>query len=139
MEIIRGSSDTDAARTTLMERFELSEIQATHILDMPLRRLTELETSKLRDEHAELQKLMKYLNGLLKSPTKRRGLIGDELKEIREKFTDVRRSKIVPDEGDMSLEDLIADEEIVVTVTANGYVKAVNASAYKSQGRGVAA
>ncbi|MEK7252803.1 MAG: DNA gyrase subunit A [Actinomycetota bacterium] len=136
VEIIRGSSDTDAARTTLMERFELSEIQATHILDMPLRRLTELETSKLRDEHAELQKLMKYLNGLLKSPTKRRGLIGDELKEIREKFTDVRRSKIVPDEGDMSLEDLIADEEIVVTVTANGYVKAVNASAYKSQGRG---
>ena len=136
VEIIRGSSDTDAARTTLMERFELSEIQATHILDMPLRRLTELETSKLRDEHAELQKLMKYLNGLLKSPTKRRGLIGDELKEIREKFADVRRSKIVPDEGDMSLEDLIADEEIVVTVTANGYVKAVNASAYKSQGRG---
>ena len=122
-----------------MERFELSEIQATHILDMPLRRLTELETSKLREEYDELKKLMKYLNGLLKSPTKRRGLIGDELKEIREKFADERRSKMVPDEGDMSLEDLIADEEIVVTVTANGYVKAVNASAYKSQGHGVAA
>ncbi len=134
--IIRGSSDTETARTTLMERFELSEIQATHILDMPLRRLTELETSKLREEYDELKKLMKYLNGLLKSPTKRRALIGDELKEIREKFADQRRSRVIPDEGDMSLEDLIADDEVVVTVTANGYVKAVNASAYKSQGRG---
>ena len=136
VEIIRGSSDTDAARENLMERFELSEIQATHILDMPLRRLTELETSKLRDEYDELQKLINYLNGLLKSPAKRRALIGQELQEIREKFGDKRRSKVIPDEGDMSLEDLIADEEIVVTVTANGYVKAVNASAYKSQGRG---
>ena len=136
VEIIRGSSDTDAARENLIERFELSEIQATHILDMPLRRLTELETSKLRDEYDELQKLINYLNGLLKSPAKRRALIGQELQEIREKFGDKRRSKVIPDEGDMSLEDLIADEEIVVTVTANGYVKAVNASAYKSQGRG---
>jgi DNA gyrase subunit A len=136
VEIIRNSADTDEARATLMERFELSEIQATHILDMPLRRLTELETSKLREEHAELQKLIKYLNGLLKSPAKRRTLIGDELREIRDKFADDRRSRIIADEGDMSLEDLIADEEVVVTVTANGYIKAVNASAYKRQGRG---
>jgi DNA gyrase subunit A len=124
VEIIRNSADTDEARATLMERFELSEIQAAHILDMPLRRLTELETSKLREEYDELQKLIKYLNGLLKSPAKRRALIGAELREIREKY------------GDMSLEDLIADEEVVVTVTANGYIKAVNASAYKRQGRG---
>jgi DNA gyrase subunit A len=136
VEIIRNSADTDEARATLMERFELSEVQATHILDMPLRRLTELETSKLREEYDELKKLIKYLNGLLKSPAKRRALIGDELREIREKFADDRRSRIIADEGDMSLEDLIADEEVVVTVTANGYIKAVNASAYKRQGRG---
>ncbi len=136
VEIIRNSADTEAARGTLMQRFELTEIQATHILDMPLRRLTELETSKLREEHDELQKLIKYLNGLLKSPAKRRALIGDELREIREKFGDDRRSRIIADDGDMSLEDLIADEEVVVTVTANGYLKAVNASSYKRQGRG---
>lgn len=134
--IIRGSADTESARVTLMERFSLSEIQASHILDMPLRRLTELETSKLREEFDELQKLIKYLNGLLKSPAQRRALIGKELTEIRDKFADDRRSKIIPDDGDMSLEDLIADEEIVVTVTANGYIKAVNASAYKRQARG---
>ncbi|MEX2419857.1 MAG: DNA gyrase subunit A, partial [Acidimicrobiia bacterium] len=134
--VIRGSKDTDTARTALMKKFKLSEIQATHILDMPLRRLTALETTKLREEHAELLKLIKYLNGLLKSPTKRRALIAAELKEIREKFGDNRRSIFIPDDGDMTLEDLIADEEIVVTVTANGYVKAVNASAYKKQGRG---
>ncbi len=134
--IIRGSDDTDAARAALMEEFELSEIQAQHILDMPLRRLTALETSKLREEYEDLQKLMKHLNGLLKSPAKRRKLIGEELKEIREKFGDRRRSRIIPDEGDLSLEDLIADEEIVVTVTANGYIKAVNASSYRRQGRG---
>ncbi|HSM01956.1 MAG TPA: DNA gyrase subunit A [Acidimicrobiia bacterium] len=136
VKIIRGSEDTDAARTALMKKFKLSEIQATHILDMPLRRLTALETGKLREEHEELQKLIKYLQGLLKSPAKRRKLIGTELKEIREKFADERRSVFIPDDGDMTLEDLIADEEIVVTVTANGYVKAVNASAYKRQGRG---
>jgi DNA gyrase subunit A len=134
--VIRGSKDTDTARTALMKKFKLSEIQATHILDMPLRRLTALETTKLREEHAELLKLIKYLNGLLKSPAKRRALIATELKEIREKFGDNRRSIFIPDDGDMTLEDLIADEEIVVTVTANGYVKAVNASAYKKQGRG---
>lgn len=134
--IIRGSEDTDAARTALMETFDLSEVQAQHILDMPLRRLTALETNKLREEHEELAKLIKHLKGLLRSPAKRRKLIANELGEIREKFADDRRSRIIPDEGDLSLEDLIADEEIVVTVTANGYLKAVNASSYRRQGRG---
>jgi DNA gyrase subunit A len=136
VKIIRGSDDTDAARTSLMSNFELSEVQAQHILDMPLRRLTALETTKLRDEYDELQKLIKFLNGLLKSPAKRRKVIADELEEIREKFADDRRSRIIPDEGDLSLEDLIADEEIVITISANGYVKAVNANSYKRQGRG---
>ncbi|MCJ7726716.1 MAG: DNA gyrase subunit A, partial [Acidimicrobiia bacterium] len=134
--IIRGSADTDVARAALMKSLKLSEIQASHILDMPLRRLTALETGKLRDEMAELQKLIKYLTDLLKSPEKRRKLIATELQVVRDKFADERRSRIIPDEGDMSLEDLIADEDIVVTVTANGYVKAVNTTAYRRQGRG---
>ena len=134
--IIRGAKDVESARKALMKKFGLSEIQATHILDMPLRRLTALETSKLREEMAELQKLIKYLTGLLGSPAKRRKLIASELSEVREKFADERRSRIIPDDGDMSLEDLIADEEIIVTVTANGYIKAVNAISYRRQVRG---
>ncbi len=136
VKLIRGSKDTDTAKTGLMKRFKLSEIQAQHILDMPLRRLTALETGKLREEYEELQKTITYLKGLLKSPAKRRTLIASELEEIKEKFGDTRRSQFIPDDGDMTLEDLIADEEIVVTVTANGYVKAVNATAYRKQGRG---
>ncbi len=136
IKIIRGSKDTDAARTALMKKFELSEIQATHILDMPLRRLTALETEKLQEEHEDLEKLIKHLKSLLRSPAKRRKMIATELEEIKEKYADDRRSRIIPDEGDLSLEDLIADEEIVVTVTANGYIKAVNASSYRRQGRG---
>ena len=137
VQVIRSSRDTETARRALMERFELSEIQATHILDMPLRRLTALETGKLREEAEELARLIKYLKGLLASPDQRRKLIGEELTALRQKFGDERRTRIVPDEeGDLTIEDLIADEEVVVTVTANGYVKAVNASAYKRQGRG---
>ncbi len=134
--IIRGSADTETARHSLIERFDLSEIQANHILDMPLRRLTALETSKLREEYEELQKQISYLESLLKSPAKRRELIAGELTEIREKYADPRRSRIIPDEGDLSLEDLIADEDLVVTVTAGQYVKSTLASAYRPQGRG---
>jgi DNA gyrase subunit A len=136
VQIIRSSTDTEAARAALMKRFEFSEVQATHILDMPLRRLTALETGKLREEQAELLKLIRHLKGLLASPEKRRALISEELTALKEKYGDGRRTRIVADEGDLSLEDLIADEEVVVTVTANGYVKAVNASAYRRQGRG---
>jgi DNA gyrase subunit A len=136
VKTIRSSADTDAARAGLMKKFALSEVQASHILDMPLRRLTALETDKLRQEYEELQALIRFLQGLLKSPAERRTLIADELRQVREKYGDGRRSRIVPDEGDLSLEDLIADEELVVTVSVNGYVKAVNASAYKTQGRG---
>ncbi len=136
VSIIRGSSDTEAARGALMERFSLSEVQATHILDMPLRRLTQLETSKLQDEHRELMATIEYLEGLLADPAKRRALIAEELAEIREKYADDRRTRIVPDEGDLSLEDLIADDDLVVTVTDSGYLKSTNASSYRRQGRG---
>ena len=136
VKVIRGSKDTDAAKTALMKKFKLSEIQAGHILDMPLRRLTALETSKLREESDSLAATIKYLKGLLKSPKQRRDLIAEELVDIRENFANPRRSRIIPDEGEMSLEDLIADEELVVTLTAGGYVKSVSASVYKRQGRG---
>ena len=103
---------------------------------MPLRRLTALETTKLRDERAELQRTIDYLNGLLADPGSRRSLIATELIEIKEKFSNPRRSRIIPDEGEMSLEDLIADDKLVVTVTANGYIKSVSANVYRHQGRG---
>jgi DNA gyrase subunit A len=119
-----------------MERFELSEVQATHILDMPLRRLTALETGKLREEHEQLQELIAELEDLLGNEEKRRALIGEELNVIRDKFGDARRSRIIPDTGEASLEDLIADEELVVTVSAAGYVKSVLAMTYRTQGRG---
>jgi DNA gyrase subunit A len=136
VEIIKASEDVGAAREALMERFELSEVQATHILDMPLRRLTALETGKLREEHAQLLEVIASLESLLASEAKRRALVGEELTEIRDKFGDVRRSRIIPDTGDASLEDLIADEELVVTVSAAGYVKSVLANTYRTQGRG---
>ncbi len=136
VQIIRSSANVDEARSALMERFSLSEIQANHILDMPLRRLTALETTKLRDELAELQATIEYLESLLADEMKRRALIGEELAEIRDKFADDRRSRIIPDSGEMSLEDLIADEDLVVTVSSAGYVKSVLAKAYRTQGRG---
>ncbi len=136
VKIIRGSEDVDEARASLMTSFELSEIQANHILDMPLRRLTALETSKLREEHAELMKTIKDLQDILKKDSRQRAVIAAELTEIRDKYGDARRSRIVPDEGDMSLEDLIADEELVVTISSAGYVKSVLAKAYRTQGRG---
>ena len=136
IQIIRGSEDTDAARAALIERFELSELQARAILDMPLRRLTSLETNKLREEYQGLQELIEDLELILAEPARRRAIIADELSEIRDKYADERRSRIVPDEGDLSLEDLIADDELVVTISANGYMKSVTASTYRAQGRG---
>jgi DNA gyrase subunit A len=136
VQIIRSSETVDDARAALMAELDLSEIQANHILDMPLRRLTALETNKLREELQELEATIAYLQGLLGDEAKRRALIADELGEIRDKFADDRKSQIIPDAGDMSLEDLIADEELVVSVSAAGYVKSVLAKAYRTQGRG---
>ncbi len=134
--IIRASENVDVARSALMEAFELSEIQANHILDMPLRRLTALETNKLRDELEEINTTISYLEGLLADEGLRRGLIGEELREIRERYSDSRRSRIIPDSGEMSLEDLIADEELVISISSSGYVKSVLANAYRTQARG---
>lgn len=134
--IIRASENVDVARSGLMEAFELSEIQANHILDMPLRRLTALETNKLRGELEEIKTTISYLEGVLADEALRRGLIGEELIEIRDRFSDNRRSRIIPDSGEMSLEDLIADEELVISISSSGYVKSVLSNAYRTQARG---
>jgi DNA gyrase subunit A len=136
IRIIRGSADTADARSNLIERFELSEIQANAILDMPLRRLTALEVDKLRTELAELQALISDLEAILADPKRRWAIIRDDLGEIKETYGESRRSRIIPDEGDLSLEDLIADDELIVTVSESGYIKSVPASTYKTQGRG---
>ncbi len=136
VELIRSAADVDEARGGLMAGFGLTEIQAQHILDMPLRRLTALEQDKIRDEHAELQKTIKDLKAILKDPRKVRSLIAAELKEIRDRFGDERRSKIVPDEGEFDIEDLIADEDLVISVSRDGYIKSVPLDTYRQQGRG---
>ncbi|CAN5134241.1 DNA gyrase subunit A [soil metagenome] len=134
--IIRSSSDTPNARTRLMDRFALSEIPANAILDMPLRRLTALEVNKLRDELVALIELITDLEAILANPARRRTIIREDLTEIEEKFAQPRRSLLIPDEGEMSLEDLIADDELIVTVSASGYLKSVPANTYRTQGRG---
>jgi DNA gyrase subunit A len=136
IKIIRGSADTAEARGNLIERFELSEIQANAILDMPLRRLTALEVDKLRTELAELRDVITELQSILADPKRRWAIIREELTQINEEFGEDRKSRIVPDEGDLSLEDLIADDELIVTVSDSGYIKSVAASTYKTQARG---
>ncbi len=136
IRIIRGSADTAEARANLISGFELSEIQANAILDMPLRRLTALEVDKLRNELAELQDTITDLESILADPKRRWSIIKEELTSVRDEFANERKSRLVPDEGDLSLEDLIADDELIITVSATGYVKSVPASTYRTQGRG---
>jgi DNA gyrase subunit A len=136
IKIIRGSADTADARANLVANFELTEIQANAILDMPLRRLTALEVDKLRTELTELHETITELESILADPKRRWSIIKEELTSIRDDFAEGRRSRIVPDEGDLSLEDLIADDELIITVSATGYVKSVPASTYRTQGRG---
>ncbi len=134
--LIRAAADVEEARGGLMATFGLSEAQAQHILDMPLRRLTALEQDKIREEHAELQKTIKELKAILKSEARVRSIIADELREVKERFADERRSRLVPDEGEFDIEDLIADEDLVICVSRDGYIKSVPLDTYKKQGRG---
>jgi DNA gyrase subunit A len=136
IKIIRGSADTEEARTKLMKRFKLTEIQANHILDMPLRRLTRLEREKLEEEHKELQATIKRLKALLKDPKKIRSLIKDELREIKEKYGDERRTELRAEEGEIDLEDLVTVQDVVITVSRAGYVKRLPTETYRRQGRG---
>ncbi|GGF13551.1 DNA gyrase subunit A [Flavobacterium limi] len=134
--IIRGSKNTEEAREKLIERFSLSDIQARAIVEMRLRQLTGLEQDKLRAEFEELMKLIEHLKALLADVNLRTDLIKEELVEIRDKYGDERRSQIEYSGGDVSIEDLIADENVVITISHAGYIKRTNLTEYKTQNRG---
>ena len=136
IKIIRASKDGDQARAGLIERFKLSEIQARAIVEMRLRQLTGLEQDKLRAEYEDIMKLINYLKELLASEEMRMQVIKDELAEMREKYGDDRRSQIEYSGGDVSIEDLIADESVVITISHAGYIKRTSLSEYKTQNRG---
>ncbi|WP_395075773.1 DNA gyrase subunit A [Flavobacterium sp.] len=134
--LIRSSKNTDEAKEKLIERFKLSDIQARAIVEMRLRQLTGLEQDKLRAEYEEIKKLIEYLQGLLADVNLRTALIKEELEDMREKYGDARRSQIEYSGGDVSIEDLIADENVVITISHAGYIKRTNLSEYKTQNRG---
>jgi DNA gyrase subunit A len=134
--LIKASKSTEEARETLIERFKLSDIQSRAIVEMRLRQLTGLEQDKLRTEYDEIMKLIEYLKGLLADVNLRIALIKEELTEIRDKYGDERRSQIEYSGGDVSIEDLIADENVVITISHAGYIKRTNLTEYKTQNRG---
>jgi DNA gyrase subunit A len=136
IKIIRGSKNGEEAREKLIERFQLSDLQARAIVEMRLRQLTGLEQDKLRAEFDELLKLIEHLKALLADVNLRTNLIKEELIEMRDKYGDARRSQIEYAGGDVSIEDLIADENVVVTISHAGYIKRTNLSEYKTQNRG---
>ncbi|TRX00821.1 DNA gyrase subunit A [Flavobacterium gawalongense] len=134
--LIKASKSTEEAREKLIERFKLSDIQSRAIVEMRLRQLTGLEQDKLRTEYDEIMKLIEHLKALLADINLRIALIKEELTEIREKYGDERRSVIEYSGGDVSIEDLIADENVVITISHAGYIKRTNLSEYKTQNRG---
>jgi DNA gyrase subunit A len=135
--LIRKSADTEAARDALMKFLKIDELQARAILDMQLRRLAALERQKIIDEAAEIQELIKGYKHILTTPTEQRSIVREELGEIVERFGDDRRTEIMFGfDGDMSVEDLIPEEEMVVTITRGGYVKRTRSDNYRSQHRG---
>jgi DNA gyrase subunit A len=136
IEIIKSSASPDDARDRLASRFGLSEIQTRAIVDMRLRQLTGLEQDKLRAEYDELMKLIADLKDILDKEERRMQIIKDELIEIRDKYGDERRSQIEYSASEMRMEDLIADEEVVVTISHAGYIKRTNLAEYKVQNRG---
>ena len=134
--LIKASKNTEEAREKLIERFKLSDIQSRAIVEMRLRQLTGLEQDKLRAEYDEIMKLIEHLKALLADVNLRIALIKEELEEIREKYGDARRSLIEYSGGDVSIEDLIADENVVITISHAGYIKRTNLTEYKTQNRG---
>ena len=134
--LIKASKSTEEAREKLIERFQLSDIQSRAIVEMRLRQLTGLEQDKLRTEYDEIMKLIEHLKALLADVNLRIALIKEELTEIRDKYGDERRSQIEYSGGDVSIEDLIADENVVITISHAGYIKRTNLTEYKTQNRG---
>jgi DNA gyrase subunit A len=136
IRIIRNAASADVARDELMRLLDLSEIQAKAILDMQLRRLAALERQKIIEEHEETLKLIEELKGILASGTKLMSIIRQELVAIKEEYGDARRTEILPETTDLTIEDLLADEEMVVTITRSGYIKRTHVEAYRTQRRG---
>ena len=134
--LIRGASSPETARHGLMDQFELSELQANAILDMRLQRLTQLEQDKLAQEYSELLARIAHLRTVLNSEEMVRTIVKQEIQEIQERFADDRRTQIIPIEAELNMEDLIAEEEVVVTITHAGYIKRNAASIYRAQHRG---
>jgi DNA gyrase subunit A len=136
IETIKKSRDTETAKNNLIKKFKLSEIQAKAILDMRLQRLTGLERKKIEDEYKETIKLIERLKIILKNEEQRYQIIKDELLEIKKKYGDERRTEVIYDYTEFSLEDVIAEEDVVVTISHQGFIKRFPASGYKKQGRG---
>ncbi|HET8722373.1 MAG TPA: DNA gyrase subunit A, partial [Nitrospira sp.] len=134
--LIRRSQSPDEARAGLMRQFSLTDLQANAILDMRLQRLTQLERAKLVEEYQEVLKQIEYLKSVLASEALVRSIIKDELTQLREAYKDDRRTQIVKEEAEISLEDLIAEEEVIVTISHAGYIKRNAASLYRAQRRG---
>ncbi len=136
IETIKKSRDVETAKNNLMKKFKLSEIQAKAILDMRLQRLTGLERKKIEDEYKETIKLIERLKGILSSEKKQRQILIEELQIVKEKFGDERRTEIVRDYKEFSLEDIIAEEDVVVTISHQGFIKRFPVSGYRRQARG---
>ena len=134
--IIRGSNNADEARTKLIERFKLSEIQAKAIVEMRLRQLTGLEQDKLRSEYDDIMQFIQECKDILANKERRMNIIKEELQEVREKYGDERRSQIEYAGGDVSIEDMIPDEQVVITISHAGYIKRTPLTEYKTQNRG---
>src|SRR5437879_1391326 len=136
IRVIRGSDSPDAAKDALMAQLALSEVQAKAILDMRLQRLTQLERHKIVEEHEQVLALIEELKGILASDAKLMAIIKQELVAIRDEYGDARRTEVIDRTTDLTIEDLLADEEMVVTITRSGYIKRTHVEAYRSQRRG---
>ena len=136
IRLIRQAESPDVARDSLMARLELTEIQARAILDMRLQRLTQLERTKLIEEHEQTLALIEELRGILASDEKLMSIIKTELLAIKDEYADARRTEILVETSDLTIEDLLADEEMVVTITRSGYIKRTHVESYRSQRRG---
>jgi DNA gyrase subunit A len=136
IQTIKNSNDVETARNGLMKKFKLSEVQAKAILEMRLQRLTGLERKKIEDEYKETIRLIENLKGILSSDERRYSIIKEELLEVKKRYGDERRTEIVYSTEDFSLEDIIAEEDVVVTISHNGFIKRFPVSGYRRQGRG---
>jgi DNA gyrase subunit A len=136
IQLIRGSSDPDAARDGLVERFDLSREQAQAILDLRLQRLTALEADKIRSEHADLVEQIRELRDILGDESRVNGVIKEELLEVKASYGDARRTELTYSEDEIDIEDLIADQQMVISITRSGYIKSLPLATYRQQKRG---